>query len=114
VIRRALAKRPQDRYPSAIEMAAALDAATTPAATGAASPTRSATRLIGAAVSPSSEDEETGFLAYSLPDAISSSLSGLDSLTVRSTLAALRFEGQAADPRGSRPRRMSTPFSRAP
>jgi len=45
------------------------------------------------------KDEETEFLAYSLPDAISSALSGLDSLTVRSTLVAQRFEGQAADPK---------------
>ncbi|MGA2269891.1 MAG: protein kinase [Bryobacteraceae bacterium] len=99
VIRRALAKRPQDRYASAIEMVQALNAATMSAGTGAASPTRTATRLIVLPFRILRKDEETEFLAYSLPDAISSSLSGLDSLTVRSTLAALRFEGQAADPK---------------
>jgi serine/threonine protein kinase len=99
VIGRAMAKRPQDRYASAIEMAEALDAATTSAGTVAASPTRTATRLIVLPFRILRKDEETEFLAYSLPDAISSSLSGLDSLTVRSTLVALRFEGQAADPK---------------
>jgi non-specific serine/threonine protein kinase len=99
VIRRALAKRPQDRYASATEMAEALDAAAASGGTGAASPTRVATRLIVLPFRILRKDEETEFLAYSLPDAISSSLSGLDSLTVRSTLLALRFEGQAADPK---------------
>src|ERR1017187_1579819 len=98
-IRRALAKRPQDRFASAVEMVEALDAATTPAGASAVSPTRTATRLIVLPFRVLRKDEETEFLAYSLPDAISSSLSGLDSLTVRSTLAALRFEGQAADPK---------------
>jgi len=99
VIRRALAKRPQDRYASAIEMRDALDAATMSVSTDAASPARTTTRLIVLPFRILRKDEETEFLAYSLPDAISSSLSGLDSLTVRSTLAALRFEGQAADPK---------------
>ena len=43
-------------------------------------------------------DEETDFLAYSLPDAISSSLSGIDSLIVRSSMLAAHFEG-AVDPK---------------
>jgi serine/threonine protein kinase len=41
-------------------------------------------------------DEETDFLAFSLPDAISSSLSGLNSLVIRSSLSASRFAN--ADP----------------
>jgi DNA-binding winged helix-turn-helix (wHTH) protein/tetratricopeptide (TPR) repeat protein len=40
-------------------------------------------------------DPETDFLAFSLPDAITSSLSGLESLIVRSSLAATRFAGEA-------------------
>jgi len=99
VVRRALAKRPQDRYASAMEMAEALDAATVSAGPVAAPPARTATRLIVLPFRMLRKDEETEFLAYSLPDAISSSLSGLDSLTVRSTLVALRFEGQPADPK---------------
>ena len=41
-------------------------------------------------------DEETEFLAFSLPDAISSSLAGLNSLVIRSSLSASRFAN--ADP----------------
>ena len=42
-------------------------------------------------------DPETDFLAFSLPDAITSGLSGLDSLIVRSSLVASRLAGQTAD-----------------
>src|ERR1035438_5722758 len=99
VIRRALSKRPQDRYASAIEMVEALNAATMSAGTNAASQARTATRLIVLPFRMLQKDEETEFLAYSLPDAISNSLSGLDTLTVRATMVALRFEGQSADPK---------------
>jgi eukaryotic-like serine/threonine-protein kinase len=36
-------------------------------------------------------DSETGFLAFSLPDAVTSSLAGIGSLVVRSQLAAVRY-----------------------
>ncbi len=42
-------------------------------------------------------DAETDFLASSLPDAIAASLSGLESLLVRSTVAAARFMSEAPD-----------------
>ena len=42
-------------------------------------------------------DAETDFLASSLPDAIAASLSGLESLLVRSTVAAARFASEAPD-----------------
>ena len=42
-------------------------------------------------------DPEVDFLAFSLPDAITVSLSGLDSLTVRSSLAAARFSEGVLD-----------------
>src|SRR5262249_506157 len=44
-------------------------------------------------------DAETEFLAFSLPDAVTSSLSGLESLVVRSSLVASRFAGDSMDPR---------------
>ena len=42
-------------------------------------------------------DPETDFLSFSLPDAISTSLSGIGSLVVRSSAAAARFEGETPD-----------------
>ena len=42
-------------------------------------------------------DPETDFLAFSLPDAIATSLSGIGSLIVRSSAVAARFAGEAPD-----------------
>ena len=42
-------------------------------------------------------DPETDFLAFSLPEAITTSLSGLESLIVRSSAAASRFAADASD-----------------
>jgi DNA-binding winged helix-turn-helix (wHTH) protein/tetratricopeptide (TPR) repeat protein len=42
-------------------------------------------------------DLETEFLAFSLPDAITASVSGLASLVVRSSIAASRFAGEPLD-----------------
>ena len=42
-------------------------------------------------------DPETDFLAFSLPDAISTSLSGVGSLVLRSSAVAARFAGEAPD-----------------
>ena len=42
-------------------------------------------------------DPETDFLAFSLPDAIATSLSGIGSLIVRSSAMAARFAGDAPD-----------------
>jgi DNA-binding winged helix-turn-helix (wHTH) protein/tetratricopeptide (TPR) repeat protein len=43
-------------------------------------------------------DPETEFLAFSLPDAVAGTLGGLQSLVVRSSMAAARFAGDAVDP----------------
>src|SRR5205814_10030232 len=42
-------------------------------------------------------DPETDFLAFSLPDAIATSLSGIGSLVLRSSAVAARFTGEAPD-----------------
>jgi TolB-like protein/Tfp pilus assembly protein PilF len=42
-------------------------------------------------------DPETDFLAFSLPDAIATSLSGVRSLILRSSAMAMRFAGEAPD-----------------
>jgi len=98
VIRRAMAKRPQDRYASAGEMLDAVSAVLLPSGTVAVVPNRTVKRLIALPLRVLRKDEETDFLAYSLPDAIGSSLSGADGIVVRSTLVASRFEGPP-DPR---------------
>jgi DNA-binding winged helix-turn-helix (wHTH) protein/tetratricopeptide (TPR) repeat protein len=43
-------------------------------------------------------DPETEFLAFSLPDAVAGALGGLQSLVVRSSIAAARFAADAAEP----------------
>ncbi|MGC9973695.1 MAG: protein kinase [Bryobacteraceae bacterium] len=98
VIRRAMAKHPQDRYATAGEMLDAVSAVLLSAGAVAAAPNRTVTRLIALPFRVLRKDEETDFLAYSLPDAIGSSLSGADGIVVRSTLVAARFEGPP-DPR---------------
>ncbi len=68
---------------------------TTPANGQAA---RGLTRLIVLPFRMLRPDEETAFLTFSLPDALTASLSGLESLVVRSSLAAARFtDSDAAD-----------------
>jgi eukaryotic-like serine/threonine-protein kinase len=98
VIRRALAKRPADRPGTAEEMAEELRVVrgaygndTTPALA------RALTRLVVLPFRVLRPDPETDFLAFSLPDAIATSLSGIGSLIVRSSATAARFAGDAPD-----------------
>ena len=58
---------------------------------------RPVTRLIVLPLRVLRADPETDFLAFSLPDAIASSLSGLDSLVVRSSIVAAKFSVEAPD-----------------
>jgi len=55
------------------------------------------TRLIVLPFRTLRPDADTDFLTFSLPDAIASSLSGLDALVVRSSLVAARFAGETPD-----------------
>jgi eukaryotic-like serine/threonine-protein kinase len=98
VIHKALAKRPQDRYSTARAMADDLrasmllvDSAVTP------SPPRTMTRLIVLPFRMLRPDPEIDFLSFSLSDALSTSLSGLESLLVRSSLTAARFASDPVD-----------------
>jgi DNA-binding winged helix-turn-helix (wHTH) protein/tetratricopeptide (TPR) repeat protein len=72
-----------------------------PIEAGREAPSGKATRLIVLPFRMLRPDADTEFLAFSLPDAIASSLSGLQSLVVRSSMAAARFagDGDAADPK---------------
>ena len=97
VIRRALAKRPEDRPASARAMTDELDATRGIAGGDTATLARPLTRLIVLPVRVLRRDPETDFLAFSLSDAIATSLSGIGSLVVRSSAAAARFAGEAPD-----------------
>jgi len=95
VIRRALAKRPGDRPVSADDMAEQLrDVRGTDDTPVLA---RALTRLVVLPFRVLRPDPETDFLAFSLPDAIATSLSAVDSLVVRSSAIAARFAGEAPD-----------------
>jgi TolB-like protein len=96
VLRRALAKRPEERYPSADAMARDLRAALPLSDTAASVTVRAVTRLIVLPFRVLRSDPDTDFLAFSLADAITIGLTGLQSLVVRSSAAALRF-GPDAD-----------------
>ncbi len=97
VIRRALSKRPEDRHPRAADMAQELRAALLLDDAQAAPLLRAVTRIIVLPFRLFRPDPETDFLAFSLPDSITSSLSGLESLVVRSSMNAARFAGDAPD-----------------
>jgi non-specific serine/threonine protein kinase len=95
VIRRSLAKRREDRYSSARAMADEL---------GRALPDNIAgvrvvpmTRLIVLPFRVLRPDPDVDFLSFSLPDAVTSSLSGLSSLVVRSSVVADRFGVETPD-----------------
>ena len=60
-------------------------------------PARTMTRLIALPFRVLRPDAETDFLAFSLPDAITMSLTGTRNLLVRSSAAAARFDPQAPD-----------------
>ena len=97
VIRRALAKESGDRPESADEMARQLrgirlgDAGDVPAVA------QVLTRLVVLPFRALRADPESDFLAFSLPDAIATSLSGTGSLVVRSSAVAARFAGETPD-----------------
>jgi eukaryotic-like serine/threonine-protein kinase len=97
VIRRALAKRPGDRPISAEVMADEL--ADVRGTDGNETPVlaRALTRLVVLPFRVLRPDPETDFLAFSLPDAIATSLSGIGTLVVRSSATAARFAGEAPD-----------------
>jgi serine/threonine protein kinase/tetratricopeptide (TPR) repeat protein len=97
VIRRALAKRPADRPASADAMAEELRAVRGVSGDDTPALARALTRLVVLPFRVLRPDPETDFLAFSLPDAIATSLSGIGSLIVRSSASAARFAGEAPD-----------------
>ncbi len=99
VVHKALQKNPVDRYESAVSMAAAVRevAAARDSMEVATPAARTMTRLIALPFRVLRPDAETDFLAFSLPDAITMSLTGTRNLLVRSSAAAARFDPQAPD-----------------
>jgi eukaryotic-like serine/threonine-protein kinase len=97
VIQRALAKEPADRYGSADDMARDLRACLSRDDVGSGTVARATTRLVVLPFKLLRADPAIDFLAFSLPDAITVSLTGLDSLVVRSSLAAAKFAGDQPD-----------------
>ena len=97
IIHRALAKKPEDRYQTADAMAQELRNVLLTTDTGATVRARPMTRLIVLPFRILRPDPETDFLAFSLPDAITNSLAGLESLVVRSSMVASRFMDHSAD-----------------
>jgi len=97
VIRRALAKRPDDRFTSADAFVDELRALSHSDSDGTVALARALTRVVVLPFRILRPDPETDFLAFSLPDAISTSLSSVGSLVVRSSATAARFAGDAPD-----------------
>ncbi len=97
VIRQGLAKRAEGRPESAAAMASDLAVALTLDDAGALPRVVAMTRLMVLPFRVLRPDPETDFLAFSLPDAITSSLYGLSALVVRSSAAAARFGGESPD-----------------
>ena len=90
-LHRALAKAPADRYPTAQAFAADLRAALALVESGQTVEARPILRLAVLPFRPLKPDAETDYLGPSLADALVSSLSGLESLVVRSTLKSARY-----------------------
>ena len=97
MIRRALAKRPAERPASADAMAEELRAVRGVEGDSTTAVAHALTRLVVLPFRVLRSDPETDFLAFSLPDAIATSLSGIGSLIVRSSATAARFAGEAPD-----------------
>jgi serine/threonine protein kinase/tetratricopeptide (TPR) repeat protein len=96
VIRKALSKRAADRPESAEAMASSLGAIGVDAREGETR-ARALTRLVVLPFRMLRPDPDTDFLALGLADAVSTSLSSLGSMVVRSSASAARFAVETPD-----------------
>lgn len=94
VIERAISKPPEERFLSAEEMLGELNRVVITGSTAARATASAVRRIIALPFVLLTPDAEIAFLGRSLPEAISSSLSGIDNLIVRSSLMASQFEGK--------------------
>jgi non-specific serine/threonine protein kinase len=103
VLHVACAKQPSERYQSAAMMAQALQSALQAGEGAASAPAElhaeinEVRRLMVLPFRPLRPDADSDFLAISLPDAITHSLSGLDSLVVRTSLVGAKYAESAPD-----------------
>jgi TolB-like protein len=97
VIRRALSKRPSDRPPSAEVMTEELQGTSGIHTSIAPVVAHTLTRLVVLPFRVLRSDPETDFLAFSLPDAIATSLSAKPAVVVRSSAVAARFGSETPD-----------------
>jgi serine/threonine protein kinase/cytochrome c-type biogenesis protein CcmH/NrfG len=97
VIHHAVAKAPDARYESAAAMASDVRQALAIDESGESVRVTTMTRLVVLPFRLLRPDADTEFLAFSLPDAITASLSAHDAISVRSPLAASRFATDAPD-----------------
>jgi serine/threonine protein kinase len=91
VLHRALAKSPAERHPTAAACATELRAALAMVDSGQAVEARPILRLAVLPFRQLKPDAETAYLGPSLADALASSLAGLESLVIRSTLKSARY-----------------------
>ncbi len=99
VIRRALAKRPHERYPDAATMRRELAAIPVTSGSGGAVPVRALTRVVVPPLRLLRPDPEIGFLSVGLADAVSASLASLGDIVVRAPSVAAGWSDPGADPR---------------
>jgi len=97
VIRRAMAKNPEERPASAEAMSEELRAIRGADSGPAPTLAHALTRVVVLPFRILRPDPETDFLAFSLPDAIATSLSANPSLIVRSSAVGARFAADAPD-----------------
>ena len=93
-VMRCLEKSPAARFASAAEFREAISGGATLPAAAVRPPD---TRVIVLPFRMLRRDEEVDFLAYSLPDAIVASLAGINSMIVRSSIAAQRYASEPLD-----------------
>src|SRR6267143_5598904 len=97
IVHRALARDPQDRYANAESMAAELRAALLMDGIDTKARAHPLRRIIVLPFRLLRPSEDIQFLAYSLPEAITVSLAGLENLVVRSSIVASRYSAEALD-----------------
>ena len=96
-LRRALAKRPSDRYASAAEMLEEIQAATAKDVSGVHTVARPLTRLAVLPFRMLRPNPDIDFLSFALADGVSASLSGLPSVVIRPCAAVARFASESPD-----------------